>query len=68
MGVVDFWYKYLIHTTESRDTRAEMMLDEKGIDMEGRVELGIVVQDERRGARDDVESENRRQLKCKLCK
>ena len=40
-----------------------MMLEEKGREMEGRVELVIVVQDERREDREDVESANRRQLK-----
>ena len=38
------------------------MLEEKGRDMAGRVvEL---VQDERRGAREEVDRANRRQLKC----
>ena len=39
-----------------------MMLEEKGREMEGSVEL-VMVQDERRGAREDVDSANRRQLK-----
>jgi len=38
-----------------------MMLEEKGREMEGRVEL-VMVQDERRGAREDVDSANKRQL------
>ena len=38
------------------------MLEEKGREMEGRVEL-VMVQDERRGAREDVDSANKRQLK-----
>jgi len=47
---------------ESRATRAEMMLEEKGREMEGRVVLVVMVQDERREDREDVESANRRQL------
>lgn len=38
-----------------------MMLEEKGREMEGSVEL-VMVQDERRGAREDVDSANKRQL------
>ena len=53
----------MMYTIESRATRAEMTLEEKGRDMEGRVEL-VKVQDERRGAREDVDRANRRQLKC----
>ena len=53
----------MMHTTESRATRAEMTLEEKGRDMEGRVELAMV-QEERSGAREDVDSAKRRQLKC----
>ena len=52
----------MMYTIESRATRAEMTLEEKGRDMEGRVEL-VKVQDERRGAREDVDSANSRQLK-----
>ena len=57
----------MIYTIESRATRAEMTLEEKGRDMEGRVEL-VIVQDERRGAREDVDSANKRQLKWCCCK
>ena len=44
-----------------------MMLEEKGREMEGSVEL-VMVQDERRGAREDVDSANKRQLKWCCCK
>ena len=49
------------HTTESSEIRAEMMLEEKGSEMEGRIVLDLV-KDERKGAREEECRANRRQL------